>query len=105
MASTAMRKVRDEVDARACLAAAVRTRRTLKEWANENGVDGRSLRMWQLSLERRQGADEAPPVRLVELVPTAPVRARYVVRLGDIEVEVDDGFRDDTLRRLLAVIG
>lgn len=97
------RKVRDEADARACLGAVSRSGRTLKAWANENGVDGRSLHMWQLNLERSED-HEVPPLRLVELVPTPRPMARYTIRVGEVEVEVDDSFQDATLRRLLAVL-
>jgi hypothetical protein len=99
------RKVRDEVDARRCLAAMAARGATLKAWANANGVDGRSLHMWKLNLARGKACPEAP-LRLVELIEAhrPSPSARYVVRLGDVEIEVDDGFRDETLRRLLAVV-
>jgi hypothetical protein len=74
------------------------------EWARDNGVDARSLNAWRLNLER--GADGRTPPRLVELVaaPAPRPSARYTVRVGDLAVEVDDGFDDDVLRRLISVV-
>jgi len=97
------RKVRDEADARACLADVERSGRTLKEWANANAVDGRSLHIWRVNLERWRATSPCL-LRLVELVAQPRAAARYVVRLGDVSVEVDDSFDDHTLRRLLAVL-
>lgn len=106
---TIRRKVRDEADARECLAAAARSGKPRSEWARTNDVDGRSLNMWRLHLDGRagRGAGARPTLRLVELVSHDYRRvpdAKYVVRLGDVAVEVDDGFDDVTLRRLLAVV-
>ncbi len=59
---------------------------------------------------RRDGASSkvtaSTPVQLVELVPATPLyaAARYVVRVGDVELELDDDFRDETLRRLVGVL-
>lgn len=98
------RKVVDEQEARALLGAVARSGSTLKAWANQHGIDGRSLHMWQVNLERSASGGE-PALRLVELVAPQRPTSRYVVRLGDdIAIEVDDGFHDDTLRRLLAVL-
>lgn len=101
-AAVQRRKVRDEADARRCLAAVVDSGRTLKEWANEHGVDGRSLHMWQLNLDREEGGVAA--IRLVELVAPARSTARYALRVGDVTIEVDDDFQEATLRRLLVVL-
>jgi len=69
-------------------------------WAREHGIDGRSLQAWHLNLRRRS----AEP-RFVELVPRIPVEpTRYVLRLGDLSLELDDGFEETTLRRLLSVL-
>jgi hypothetical protein len=47
-------------------------------------------------------------MRLVELTPTCEPEqarvARYRVQVGEVVVEVDDTFRDETLARLLAVV-
>jgi hypothetical protein len=105
------RKIRDEADARACVAAADASGRDLKEWARTEGVDGRSLNAWSMNLglgnrRRRRRSSGQSQVRLVELVraPVAAAARRYVVRVGDRTVEVDDGFDESTLRRLLSVL-
>jgi hypothetical protein len=42
---------------------------------------------------------------LIELVPTPALRAaRYVVRVGDVAIEVDDDFSDETLARVVRVL-
>ncbi len=102
------RKIRDAADARASLSASARSELSRVEWARHHGIDGRSLNAWCLNLARRNRSRAEPrPVRLVELVPTAtarPTTGRYLVRCGDLEVEVDGGFDDGTLARLLRVV-
>jgi hypothetical protein len=106
------RKVRDEADARACVAAAEASGRDLTGWARAEGVDGRSLRAWSMNLglvartRRRKHSLRKSEVRLVELVraPSTAAARRYVVRVGDRTIEVDDGFDESTLRRLLSVV-
>jgi hypothetical protein len=103
------RKIRDEADARSCMAAAARSGLAATRWAHSAGIDGRSLRAWTMNLQRRAGskrADVAKAVQLVELVPSAsaPAASRYVVRVGSHSVEVDDHFDAATLRRLVAVL-
>lgn len=98
------RKLRDAEDARSCLNEIAASGLTRGEWSRANGVDGRSLNAWDLNLSRRREQGEA---RLVELVPServveAPVR--YVVRCGELAVEVDHRFDDEVLRRLLSVV-
>lgn len=44
------RKIRDEPDARMCIAAVKASKLTVGEWARSEGVDGRSLRAWMLKL-------------------------------------------------------
>ncbi len=97
-----MRRIRDEVEARACLAKVTASRRPLAAWSREHGLDGRSLNMWKVNLERREVAALRP--RFVELVPRASVSARYAVILGDVRVEVDDSFEPETLARLVATL-
>ncbi len=109
------RKIRDESDARACLALMRSSRLELSEWARSNGVDGRSLHAWRINLEEssrsrkrtKRSAPAAPRLRLVELIPTraTPSLSTYVIRVGERSVEVRDGFDESTLRRLLAVLG
>jgi hypothetical protein len=95
------RKVVDERDARACLSAQARSGETRREWAKRNGIDGRSLHLWQLNLLRggRPG--------VVELVPRAAAPAsprRYVVSVGRGSVEIGDDFDEDTLARIVEVL-
>ena len=102
------RKIRDEADARASLAAAATSGLKRSEWTRRQGIDGRSLNAWRLNLKRAgvEGVARVP-VRLVELVAAkapAVVPARYLVRCGELEVEVDGGFDDETLLRLLRVV-
>ena len=110
------RTIRDADDARACLDALVRSGRPQAEWTRDNGVDGRSLRAWRRLLKREDETKAAKPVarplRLVELVaatePPQPApkerAAPYVIRCGELSVEVDEHFDETVLRRLLAVV-
>lgn len=100
------RKVRDEEEARACLGAAADSGLDRAEWARQHGIDGRSLNAWRLILARRAELRRLrPSARLVELVRAPPVEsARYIVRCGDLAVEVDDRFDEATLRRLLRAV-
>jgi hypothetical protein len=102
------RKVRDEADARRALAAVERAGGQIGVWARANGIDGRSLRMWKLNLARRSAARPNAargPVTLVELVPTALVStARYVLRSGGLTFEFGGEAREETLRRVVAVL-
>lgn len=97
------RKVSGKEEAVALLAEVERSGRPLAACARAAGVDGRSLRMWRTNLSRAGHARSQPAVRLVELVPPAPV-ARYRVMCGEFVVEVDAGFDDAVLRRLLGVV-
>ena len=94
-----LRKVRNGEDARSCLKAVEASGLPRAAWARRNGVDARSLNAWRVNLER-----ERPRPGQVELVPTRPAAARYTVRFGDFEVEVDERFEADVLRRLLEVV-
>lgn len=115
-----MRKVRDEVDARALLGKVVASGRPLAQWARAHGIDGRSLNLWRVNLARRasepvravrptRAVGPATP-RFVELVarPAPSVAAlsfaRYVVIVGDVRVELDDAFHEETLARLVATL-
>lgn len=67
------RKVLNEQDARRCLNAVNASRRELGAWAREHGVDGRSLNLWRVNLERRGvPRDRAAAPKLVELVVAPP---------------------------------
>jgi hypothetical protein len=102
------RKLVNEEDARRCLAAVKASRRELATWAREHGVDGRSLNLWRVNLERRGVVRKRVTTpKLVELVvaptPVGP-RARFVLRVGGVELEVGDHFDDASLRRLVGVL-
>lgn len=97
---TTRRKVRSHEDARCCLEAAERSGLGRAEWARRNGVDARSLHAWFLNTGGRRVA----AVRFVEVLGTPLAERRYVVRLGDVAIEVGDDFDDDVLRRLVAVV-
>ena len=110
------RKIRDEADARTCIAAVQASKLTARQWARSEGIDGRSLRAWRINLERgtsstklarsRTQSREPQSLRLVELVPSTPTQSasRYVIRIGGHAIEVDDQFAEGTLRRLVAVL-
>jgi len=103
------RKIRDAADARACLKAARSARgKSRAQWAREHGIDGRSLNAWHVNLSRRGKRAGGGKTRLVELVasPVAQPRrpAQYVVRYGELSIELDDHFNEQTLRRLLEVV-
>ena len=70
-----------------------------------------------MNLERRGGTGggvvprarpSTPRTQLVELVPTPissiPRAARYSLRVGDVEIDFGDDFREDTLARALGVL-
>jgi hypothetical protein len=96
------RPVRDAAEARELLREMRVRNVSLADLARERGVDGRSLNMYRLNLEPAE--QEVAPLRLVELVPTPTAASRYVVRCGELSVEVDDQFDDQVLRRLLRVV-
>jgi transposase-like protein len=99
------RKLRNEQDAKRCVAEAKASGLSRSEWARQHGVDGRSLYAW----EKKVGSDE-PEQReklagLVELIPAwRRVESRYVVQCGRFAVEVDEHFDEETLERLLKVV-
>lgn len=102
----ATRKIRDEADARACLAAVKASGLDRLAWARLEGVSTRSLGWWHSKIGQHLEPSPSKP-RMVELVvspqPILQV-ARYVIRRGDLEVEFDDNYRDETLRRLLGML-
>jgi len=93
-------------------------------FCQRRGLDGRSLNCWRLNLERRletgrRRATGAETLRIVEVgwPPAVSLPAdgrgeataghgegRYRVTLGDVVIEVGDGFREETLYRLLSVV-
>jgi transposase-like protein len=111
------RKIRDEADARTCMAAVKESGLTRAAWCRASGVDGRSLRAWSMNLARRRTTGRrkkktvtavAKRVELVELIaaqPMPPTAAPgYTVRVGRLGIEVCDNFDAGTLRRLVAVL-
>lgn len=104
MQVTTRRKVVDQGDAEDLLGNWAASRLTLRDFCARERIDGRSLQCWRTNLERRSSSGAG--VQLVELTlsPRPTSRAVYRVVVGEVAVEVDDGFREDTLSRLLAVV-
>lgn len=119
----AKRKIEDEAEARTCLAEVEAAGGSIPAWARAHGVDGRSLHAWRVNLAQWNGRAPAPTrrrarpgavaPRLVELVPTTPVRragplpssaGRYVLEVAGARIELDDEFSEPTLRRLVGVL-
>jgi len=108
------RKIQNEAEARECIAKMKESGLTSAQWARSAGIDGRSLHAWNVNLARgsagfrpRAGtARGTQRMKLVELVPVeVPSSAsRYVVRVGQLALEVDVKFDEGTLRRLIAVL-
>jgi hypothetical protein len=97
------RRIVDEREARRALAAATRAGLGPGSWARANGIDGRSLNAWKMALDRR--AAKARRAELVELVPSVQQGpARYALRRGDVTFEFGDDAREETLRRVVAVL-
>jgi DNA-binding transcriptional LysR family regulator len=77
-------------------------------------LGARAWRRWSVAARvatesRASGPSGAAARRCVEQgygVDATPLyaAARYVVRVGDVELELDDDFRDETLRRLVGVL-
>ena len=79
--------------------------RARASWARARGIDPRSLHAWWLNLGGRGRREEVSSLRLVELVVESPSSwPRYVVRVGDVAIEVDERFDGATLKRLLRVV-
>lgn len=98
------RKIIDEHDARRCLRRAAASGLLRAEWARAEGIDGRSLNMWRLNLDRHRSVEQ-PTLRLVELVPAAePAAEVLTVRIGLYEVEVPMDFNAGLLEKLLGVL-
>ena len=106
------RKIRGEADARRCLAAAAQSGGPRVAWAQEHGIDARSLNAWRVNLARvgrdsgrRPSATQTSGLRLVELVASAPtVPSTYRVRCGLFEVEIAGEIDAARLGQLLRVM-
>ena len=104
--STTGRRVRDRTEAADLLGVWESSGERLSDWCGARGINWYSLNAY-----RRRGVPVATDEpQLVELVVggvtitnEAP-RSRYLVRIDDVEIEVDDNFREDTLLRLLQVV-
>ena len=108
-----IRKIADEADARRCLDDARIARQTLRQWANEHGVDGRSLHAWKVNLGRSNGSPRrrrrpgAQATGLVELVPapaTVATSGRYILEIDGARVEFGDDASSATLRRVVEAL-
>ena len=101
------RKVKSRGEAEVLLDELEASGLALRAFCFERGLDGRSLQCWRLNLGRRvcsRQVSASSSLRLVELaLPSA--MASYRVLVGEHAVEVDDAFREDTLARLLDVLG
>lgn len=94
------RKIEDELEAKAVLAAAAAAGVSPGEWAREHGVHGRSLDARRGRLSRG-----LQPSGLVELVPsTTSSSRRLVVRVGDAEVALEGDFDEATLVRVVRAL-
>jgi hypothetical protein len=97
------RKIKDEADARACLAAVKAAGCDAVTWSRANGVDARSLHAWRMNLGPKSKRVTAHA--LVELVPTTrPSGARYVLDLGGARLEFDDLCSTETLQRVVRAL-
>jgi hypothetical protein len=97
------RKIRDRAEAIELLSTWEASGERMSTWCQERGLNWYSLsthRNW-LRAEQRGHAT----VRMVEVEVDAPIATTYRIDLGGVVVEVDDNFRDDTLRRLVDVLG
>ena len=99
------RKIRSGDEALELLAAWRTSGERMSVWCAARGLNWYSLSAYQGWARGRQ---RGPALQLVEVelpveVPTAPV-VRYRIELNSAVVEVDDQFREDSLRRLLRVI-
>ena len=109
------RKIEDERDARRCLLAADLAGQCAGEWGRANGVDGRSLRAWEVNLargrapgsrRRRETTLPSRPHPVVELVPAAAAAtaSRYVLEVSGARVEFGDDASVTTLRRVIEAL-
>jgi len=102
MGTTRRRKVRNEREALTLLDEWRRSGLELSAFCASQGIDGRSLNCWRRNLGSRVPSQA---LRLVEVVATEVEEpaASYMLRIGEVFIEVDDHFRDATLARLLRV--
>lgn len=98
---TPRRRLDNESDARLVLADLRESGLDFRDFTALRGYDGRVLRAW----EKRLGPTIERPndIRLVECA--LPRQSTYRIRTERFEIEVEDGFREDTLRRILQLVG
>jgi hypothetical protein len=96
------RKVRDRAEAIELLAAWEASGERMSTWCSARDLNWYSLSTHRSWLRAEKRGDT---MRLVEVELEPPVAATYRVDLGEFTVEVDDHFQEDTLRRLVGVLG
>ena len=106
MVATTRRKVMSRGEALELLGELDESGQALPEFCSERGLDGRSLQCWRLNLMKKSQPTETPSPRGLRLVEFAlpAAQSSYRLLVGDITIEVDDAFREDTLSRLLDVM-
>ncbi len=81
----------------------------MSTWCAARGLNWYSLSAYKGWLFTRWDDEPVEDLVFAEVVvddveATASKGCRYRIELGDVVLEVDDRFRDDTLRRLLGVV-
>lgn len=101
---SAGRKVRDRAEAAELLAAWESSDERISDWCAARGINWYSLNAYL----GRRAVPSSTEVEFVELAVARPAATEaaghYRIVVGDIDVEVDDHFREDTLFRLLQVV-
>ena len=113
------RKIEDELEARAFLAAVDAAGGHVAPWARAHGIDGRSLQAWRVNLARAAASDRPRRARRIPSRPPTPVAngmvelvaatnppraAQYSIRMGVASIEFGDDFHEATLRRVVAML-
>ena len=110
MAQSTGRKLRDHQEAAKLIAEWERSGERLSDWCGTRGISWHSMCAYKSNGERATPAfvelalDTTPTMGAQEMMADR-IDSRYRMCLGDdVGIEVDDHFRDDTLRRLLRVV-
>jgi lambda repressor-like predicted transcriptional regulator len=77
---------------------------TLRSYAAKAGVNPKTLAWWQWRLRRMTEGAAADFVEVTDAVQRGAGEA-LLVRLGGAEIEVPDGFDEETFARVLRVLG
>jgi len=106
MVATTRRKVMSRAEALELLGELDASGQALPVFCSDRGLDGRSLQCWRMNLMKKSPSTQAPSARGLRLVELALPAAQgsYRVLVGDVTIELDDAFREDTLSRLLNVM-